>query len=132
MTTLAAQAGNWRRQRQRGAATAQRISIAVGARQDYIAPPTGAGTAVIDFGNTPIDEASVDVIDQDFILATSQVRVSMQTDTMLNNTADDHLMAANSLSFTTGIPIAGVGFTIFAVSNFALWTKRFRVHWRWS
>lgn len=102
-----------------------------GTRQSYTPPASGLGTAVIDFGDTPSAEASVVVSGQTQILATSQVRVSMQVDTMLNNNADDHLLAALTMNFAAGAPVAGDGFTIYASSNFALWTKRFRLRWRW-
>lgn len=90
------------------------------------------GTAILDFGDVPLSETSVDVVGQAGIAATSQVRVSLQADTMLNNSALDHLLAGQSFSLIAGTPVPGVGFTIYAASNFALWTKRFRVRWRWS
>lgn len=89
------------------------------------------GTAVLDFGDVPAPEASVAVTGIPEIAATSQVRVWLQGDTMLSNSEEDHRLASESISFTSGAIVPGVGFTIYASSNFALWTKRFRVHWRW-
>lgn len=91
-----------------------------------------AGTATIDFGSTPGVEASVEVAGQAGILSNSQVRVSLQGDTMGTNTADDFILAAATVRFVTSAPTAGTGFTIYAISDFALWTSRFRVRWRWS
>ena len=87
------------------------------------------GTAVLDFGDTPSPETTVDVTDQPGITPTSQVRISVQGDTMLNNDESDHLLLSQSVKINAGIPVADVGFTIYAKSDLALWTKRFRVRW---
>lgn len=93
---------------------------------------THSGNATIDFGLTPSSEASVAVTGQTGILSTSQVRCSLQGDTMGLNTVDDFILAAETMNFVPSAPTAGVGFTIYASSGFALWTSRFRVRWRWS
>lgn len=89
------------------------------------------GTAILDFGDIPSPEASVAVTGLSGITPTSQVRISWQGDTMLNNNEADHLLAAASIKLTSGIPVQDTGFTVYADSNFALWTKRFRVRWTW-
>lgn len=89
------------------------------------------GTALLEFGDTPSQEAAVVVTGQSGINASAKVQAWWQADTTTFNTADDHLLAASSVSLTSDIPVAGVGFTIHADSNFALWTKQFRVRWAW-
>lgn len=93
--------------------------------------PGGSGSSVIDFGDTPAPEATVAVTGLTDIAVTSHVRAWFQADTMLSNDANDHILAAESLSLATSIPVAGSGFTIYVNSRFALWTKRFRVRWTW-
>ena len=89
------------------------------------------GTAVLDFGATPSPETTVDVTGQTGITPTSQVRISVQGDTMLNNDESDHLLFSQSVKINAGIPVADTGFTIYAKSDLALWTQRFRVRWSW-
>lgn len=89
------------------------------------------GTAVIDFGDVPAIETAVSVIGQAGITSSSQIRISLQGDTTVGNGVEDHLLAATSIRLTAGTPVAGVGFDIHADSQFALWTKGFRVRWTW-
>ena len=97
-------------------------------------PGTAAyvGTAILDFGDTPNDYATVAVTDQTGISDTSHVRVWFQGETMANNTADDHLLAALFTRLTTTDPVLNTGFTIHCVSIVGRFTKRFRVAWLWS
>lgn len=90
-----------------------------------------SGIAILDFGDTPSEEASVVVTDQIGIDSTSSVRVWIQGDTMGSNNTDEHKLAAETISLFTDIPTPNVGFTIYAVSRFAMWTKRFRLRWSW-
>lgn len=89
------------------------------------------GTAMLDFGNTPGPETTVDVTGQTGITATAHVRVSMQGDTTTFNNEGDALLFSRSVKLAAGIPVAGVGFTIYAESDFALWSKAYRVRWSW-
>lgn len=90
------------------------------------------GTAILDFGDVPGPAAQVDVTGQDGIQATSKIRAWFQNDTMLFNSIADHQLASASIGLTGGSIVPGVGFTIYADSSFALWTKRFRIRWRWT
>lgn len=91
-----------------------------------------SGTAALDFGDVPTPEASVDVTGIPEISATSRVVIWLQGgDAMSSNSEVDHRLAAESISFTAGAVVPGVGFPIYASSNFAFWTGRFRIHWRW-
>lgn len=98
--------------------------------------PTGTlaytGTAVLDFGLTPNDYATVDVTGQTGILATSHVRVWFQAETMGDNSSDNHLLAAFFTRLATSDPVADTGFTVHCISKIGYFTKRFRVDWLWS
>lgn len=89
------------------------------------------GTSLVDFGDTPSPETTVAVSGQIGITPTSHVRVSVQGDSMSFNNENDHLLFSRSVKLAAGIPVADVGFTIYAESDLALWTKRFRVRWSW-
>lgn len=90
------------------------------------------GSAVIDFGDIPQAETAVEVTGQLGIALGSRVRCYIQNDVMGSNTAIDHVLAAECLRVFASIPTPDVGFTIYARSTFALWTKRFRIQWSWS
>lgn len=91
-----------------------------------------AGTAILDFGDTPDDFASVDVTDQDGIRATSHVRVWFQAETMANNSSDDHILAGLFTKLVVSDPVPNEGFAINCIAIEGLFTKRFRVDWVWS
>lgn len=101
--------------------------------QVYRDPPPliSRGTAILDFGMVPSPEASIAVTGQDGILPTSHVHVAFQGDTDINNDENEHILAGQTLALSTGAPVAGQGFTIYAESSFALWTSQFTVRWSW-
>jgi hypothetical protein len=90
---------------------------------------TGQGTATIDFGAGSY-EASVAVTGQTTIGAGSKAEAFvMGDDTSSDHTAVDHRwLRALGVDFTCGTPSAGVGFTIYGKSIYALegtWSLRF-------
>lgn len=90
------------------------------------------GTAVLDFGDTPDDFASVDVTGQTSILATSHVRCWLQGETMANNAPEDHILLGAFAKLIPSDPTPGVGFTINCIVLEGLFTKKFRLKWLWS
>ena len=88
----------------------------------------GSGNATLDFG-TGANEASVVVISQTGILATSQVFLTVKADaTSASHTANDHKYFLQFCSLTNNTPTANTGFTIFARSVHKLtgtWTISF-------
>lgn len=91
-----------------------------------------SGTAILDFTDTPSFETEVVVMGQAGIQPTSHVRAEFQGDVMSGNNENDHILAGETIELVPGIPVSNVGFTIYARSDFAAWTKRFRVRWSWT
>lgn len=105
---------------------------AVSAGATPITSLSQVGTINIDFGDIPTAEGQVDVTGQTSILTTSHVRVWIQGASMSNNDEMEHLQAGAAIRFTASAPVAGVGFTIKAVSRFGLVTGKFRLQWSWQ
>lgn len=94
---------------------------------------TGQGTALVDFGAHPgTNEASVTVVGQGDILASSKVEAYVMADDFtIDHTAADHRYFAMLVGLSCGTPIAGIGFTIHARSAEKL-TRTFQVRWVWA
>lgn len=90
------------------------------------------GIAVLDFGATPVIEASVAVIGQAGIVSTSFIEAFMQGSTTIDNDAEAHRLAGSSFQFYCDSIIDGVGFTIRAVSMIGEATGTFNVRWVWN
>jgi hypothetical protein len=90
------------------------------------------GTAVLDFGATPAENASVVVTGQAGILTTSHVEAFMMRDSTTDNGVDEHEEAAAMLRLVCGSIVAGTGFTIYAFSLGALAMGQFTLHWVWT
>lgn len=95
---------------------------------------TGQGTATIDFGAAPGSyEATVAVTGEASIGAGSKAEAFVMADDSTpgvdGHTAVDHRwLQALGVAFTCGTPTAGVGFTIYGKSIYALegtWALRF-------
>lgn len=90
-----------------------------------------SGSAIIDFGTAAGGNtlASVDVVGQTDIQATSSVRAWMMVDSTADHNDTEHLLAP--ISLRAGNIVPGVGFTIYAVSEWML-TRTFKVRWEWT
>ena len=87
------------------------------------------GTAILDFGATPVSDCSLAVA-QPTILAGSLVEAWIWPLTTADHTADEHLV--EPLHVYAGNVVAGVGFTIFLLArelngSFGKWS----VAWVW-
>lgn len=91
-----------------------------------------SGTSILDFGDTPDDFTSVEVTGQQGILSTSHVRAWFQSETMSDNSPEDHILAGMFTKLVPSDPVPGAGFTINCLALEGLFTKRFRVDWIWS
>jgi len=89
------------------------------------------GTATLDFGPTPTDEASVTITGQASILASSHIEAFFMGDTTADNGVDEHEEAGSLCPLVCGSVVAGTGFTIKAHSLAALGTGLFNVRWAW-
>lgn len=88
------------------------------------------GTATLDFGATPGSSFTETVIaGQAGILSGSLCEAFMMGDTTVDHNAYEH--AVVPLRLTCGSIVAGVGFTITAVSDWRL-DGTFVVHWVWN
>lgn len=84
------------------------------------------GTATIDFGATPVNEASFTVTDA-AVSATSYVLPFVMVDTTADNDTDAHMHAAASLKLTA-LPAAG-SFTLYAYAQEGLCFGTFKVRY---
>lgn len=103
---------------------------------DLIAMMGGASTtmgeATVSFGATPTDSATIAVVGQAAILATSKVDCWIQGATTGTNTEQDHIQAGALMRVTSNIPTAATGFTIYCEVISGLVTGDFKIQWRWS
>ena len=90
------------------------------------------GTAVLDFGATPADQASVVVTGQAGIAAGSDVEAYFMRETTSDNGVDEHEEAAALCPLVCGDIVAGTGFTIYAHPLAMLGTGTFNVRWVWD
>lgn len=91
-----------------------------------------AGEIEIDFGNTPVSEAFVDVTGQTGILSNSIAEAWVSGGYTVNNTIEDHRFGA--LAFSTIIEniTAGVGFRIRVFCSIGEVSGKFKLNYRWS
>lgn len=89
------------------------------------------GTATLDFGATPAEEASVAVTGQTSIVGTSHVEAFFMEETTADNGADEHREAAALCPLVCGNIIAGTGFTITASPIAMMGVGTFKVRWAW-
>lgn len=85
------------------------------------------GVATLDFGTDPTLEGGATVSGQTDILLTSHVRCWVQGVGAIT----DQMLAGRAVTFTPSTITPGVGFTIRAVSDFALWSGTLQVQWEW-
>ena len=87
------------------------------------------GDTVLDFGATPTQLAEVVVTAQAAILATAAVEAFLMAAASADHNAVEHRIVPMTLRCGDIVP--GVGFTIFARSEWAL-TGEFKVRWVWA
>lgn len=90
------------------------------------------GSATLDFGSTPTDEASVTVTGQAGILAGSDVEAYFMADSTADNGTDEHAEGAALCKLVCGNIVPGTGFTIYAHAIAALGLNTFKVRWVWN
>ena len=104
--------------------------------QTWAVPATGSGaqgSATINFGAVPgTNLVSIAVTGQAGIVAGSQVQAFlMGNDSTATHNADEHKILANYINFAVDTIVAGVGFTINAITELRL-TGTMVLRWRWS
>ncbi|MFI5296515.1 MAG: hypothetical protein ACHREM_00335 [Polyangiales bacterium] len=87
------------------------------------------GAAVIDFGATPTDTASVVVTGQANIVAGSKITVSIAYADSVDHSADEHLV--EPLRVIAGTIVPGTGFTIYGICDLFPTYGKFNVNWTW-
>jgi hypothetical protein len=90
------------------------------------------GTATLDFGATPAEEASVAVTGQAAIVAGSHVEAFFMQETSADNGTDEHAEAAALCPLVVSDIVAGTGFTIRAHPLAMLGIGQFSVRWVWN
>jgi hypothetical protein len=89
------------------------------------------GTIVINFGSTPTNEASVAVADATItagVLCDAWPRAEA---TAGDHSLNDHTYLSLFVEFTCGVPVPGVGFTIYARSAHKM-TGTWNLDWVWA
>jgi hypothetical protein len=91
---------------------------------------SGTGTAIVDFGTTPVSNATEVVTGQAGILASSLVEAWISPVATADHTADEHTV--EELGVMAGNIVPGTGFTIYLTAfgpngSFGKWT----VNWVW-
>ena len=102
----------------------------------WAVPATGSGaqgSATINFGAAPgTNLVSIAVTGQAGIVAGSQVQAFlMGNDSTATHNTDEHKILANYINFAVDTIVAGVGFTINAITELRL-TGTMVLRWRWS
>jgi len=90
------------------------------------------GSAVLDFGATPTDEAAVVVTGQAGIVAGSHVEAFFMRESTGDNNEEEHEGMAIYCPLTVGTIVAGTGFTIYATMLAGYATGTFDVRWVWN
>ncbi len=90
------------------------------------------GTATLDFGATPADEASVVVTGQTGIVSGSHAEAFFMQETTADNGVDEHAEAAALCPLVCSDIVAGTGFTIRAHPIAMLGLGQFSVRWVWN
>ena len=91
------------------------------------------GTATVDFGSTPVSEASIAVTGQGGILTTSKVEAWVQEESTAGNSTTAHKALAFIARCYCRALVAGTGFTVdVLLMEGALATGTFKVEWVWS
>lgn len=90
------------------------------------------GTATIDFGSTPVVEASVVVTGQAAITALSFVEAFVQSESTADNSETNHRFAGVSFRMVCGTIVVGTGFTIYVTCLSGKATGTFKIRWVWS
>lgn len=89
------------------------------------------GTALLDFGATATDEASVVITGQTSIADASHIEAFFMRDVTADNGADEHDQAAASVQLVAGDIVAGTGFTIHGTALIGFAIGGFTIHWVW-
>ena len=90
------------------------------------------GTATLDFGSTPTDEATIAVTGQGSIAAGSHAEAFFMRETTGDNGVEEHEGMAIYCRLVCGDVVAGTGFTIYATMLAGFATGQFAVRWVWD
>jgi len=90
------------------------------------------GTATLDFGATPTDEASVVVTGQAGIVSGSLVEAFFMRNTTADNGLDEHEGMSIYCRVVCGDIVAGTGFTARATMLAGYATGQFNLPWVWN
>lgn len=90
------------------------------------------GTATLDFGATPTDEATIAVTGQTGIVSGSHAEAFFMRESTGDNGVEEHEAMAIYCPLTVGSIVAGTGFTIYATMLAGFATGQFTVRWVWN
>jgi hypothetical protein len=89
-----------------------------------------SGTAVLDFGSTPVSDARVNVTGQASIVVGSLLEAWLMPVATADHTADEHIV--EPLRVVAGNIVPGVGFTIYGITGNVGLVGRWSVGWVWN
>lgn len=90
------------------------------------------GIAILDFGATPAEDATIAVTGQAGILAGSHCEAFFMKESTADNSVDEHEEAAALCPLVCESVIAGTGFTIRGMPIAMLGIGTFNVRWVWN
>lgn len=91
-----------------------------------------AGNTEVDFGAAPGNVlATVAVTGQSGILTTSLVEAFFMAEQSTDHLPGEHVIAAHLVKLVCETPVAGVGFTIYALADQRMHGK-FKLRWVWA
>lgn len=93
-------------------------------------PAGGRGVAIIDFGASGQDIASLAITGQTLIQTTSAILVSTLAIASADHSADEHI--AEEIDVFAGLIVAGTGFTIYMRTRTLALKGKWNVAWMWS
>jgi len=91
---------------------------------------SGTGSATIDFGSGT-NEASVSITGLGTIVSTDKCEAWMMSEASSDHSEKDHRFANLFIKLTCSAPTTGVGFTIYANSQYKM-TGTFTVRYVWA
>jgi hypothetical protein len=90
------------------------------------------GTAVLNFGATPVEDTTIVITGQAGIVAGSHAEAFFMKESTADNSVDEHEEAAALCPLVCESIVSGAGFTIRAMPIAMLGLGTFNVRWVWN
>lgn len=114
---------------QQRAAAADRVTASTASGGGPAGSAANTGQTSVNFGNPPGGNYAEQAVSAPTITNTSVITAWIRADSTVDHNAQEHMIAP--IRITVSAPSPGVGFTIYALSDWRL-TGSFNVRWSWS